>query len=141
MPILLTMPVLIAFYSLLSVAIELRGQPFIGWIHDLSRPDPYFVTPLLMGASMFWQAKVTPTTADPNQQKIMLIMPIVFTGMFLWFPSGLNIYYFTSNLWTIGQQYLTNRMIGPAVPPAPRPPAERRVKSVGAGKSSGADKK
>jgi YidC/Oxa1 family membrane protein insertase len=140
-PILLTMPVLIAFYSLLSVAIELRDAPFIGWIQDLSQPDPYFVTPLLMGASMFWQAKVTPTTADPNQQKVMLIMPIVFTGMFLWFPSGLNIYYFTSNLWTIGQQYLTNRMIGPAVPPAPRPPAERRVKSVGAGKSTGAEKK
>lgn len=140
-PILLTMPVLIAFYSLLSVAIELRGAPFIGWIHDLSRPDPYFVTPLLMGASMFWQTKVTPTTADPNQQKVMLIMPIIFTGMFLWFPSGLNIYYFTSNLWTIGQQYLTNRLVGPAVPPPPRPPAERRVKSVGAGKSTGAEKK
>jgi YidC/Oxa1 family membrane protein insertase len=99
------------------------------------------VTPLLMGVSMFWQTKITPTTADPAQQRIMLIMPVVFTGMFLNFPSGLAIYYFTSNLWTIGQQYFTNWLIGPPVAAAPRPPAERKLKSAGAGKSPGAEKK
>jgi YidC/Oxa1 family membrane protein insertase len=134
-PMLLTMPVLIAFYSLLSQAIELRGAPFALWIRDLSQPDPYYVTPLLMGASMFWQQKITPSTADPQQQKVMLIMPVIFTGMFLWFPSGLNIYYFVSNLWTIGQQYFTNWMIGPAIVSTPRPPAERKLKTVGSGKT------
>jgi YidC/Oxa1 family membrane protein insertase len=107
------MPVLFAFYSLLSQAIELRGAPFGFWIHDLSLHDPYYVTPLLMGASMFWQQKITPSTADPAQQRMMMFMPIVFTAMFLRFPSGLAIYYFTSNLWTIGQQYFTNWFIGP----------------------------
>lgn len=134
-PMLLTMPVLIAFYSLLSQAIELRDAPFALWIRDLSQPDPYYVTPLLMGASMFWQQKITPSTADPQQQKVMLIMPVIFTGMFLAFPSGLNIYYFVSNLWTIGQQYFTNWMIGPAIVAAPRPPAERKLKNVGSGKT------
>jgi YidC/Oxa1 family membrane protein insertase len=134
-PMLLTMPVLIAFYSLLSQAIELRDAPFALWIRDLSQPDPYYVTPLLMGASMFWQQKITPSTADPQQQKVMLIMPVIFTGMFLAFPSGLNIYYFVSNLWTIGQQYFTNWMIGPAIVSAPRPPAERKLKNVGSGKT------
>ncbi len=139
-PMLLTMPVLFAFYSLLSQAIELRGAPFTGWIHDLSQFDPYYVTPLLMGASMFWQQKITPTTADPAQAKVMMIMPVVFTFMFIKFPSGLAIYYFVSNLWTIGQQYFTNWLIGPAVAPAPRPPAERKLKNAGAGKTSAADK-
>jgi YidC/Oxa1 family membrane protein insertase len=76
-PMLLTMPVLFAFYSLLSQVIELRGAPFMGWIHDLSAHDPYYVTPLLMGASMFWQQKITPSTADPAQQRMMMFMPIV----------------------------------------------------------------
>src|SRR5687768_18617981 len=74
-PMLLTMPVLFAFYSLLSQAIELRGADFGLWIHDLSAKDPYYVTPLLMGATMFWQQRITPSTADPAQQRIMLIMP------------------------------------------------------------------
>jgi YidC/Oxa1 family membrane protein insertase len=140
-PMLLTFPVLFAFYALLSQAIELRGAPFMLWITDLSLRDPYFVTPLLMGASMFWQQKITPSTADPAQQRMMLFMPIIFTGMFLRFPSGLAIYYFTSNLWSIGQQYFTNWWIGPAVVPAVRPPAERRLKNAGAGRTDGADKK
>ncbi len=78
-PMLLTMPMLFAFYAMLSVAIELRGAPFLGWIHDLSAPDPLYITPILMGATMFWQQKMTPTTADPMQQKIFLLMPIIFT--------------------------------------------------------------
>ena len=112
-PMLLTFPVLFAFYSLLSQAIELRGAPFVGWIQDLSRHDPWYVTPLLMGATMVWQQRITPSTADPTQQKVMMFMPILFTFMFLWAPSGLVIYWFVSNLWAIGQQYLTNYLIGP----------------------------
>jgi YidC/Oxa1 family membrane protein insertase len=139
-PMLLTMPVLFAFYSLLSQAIELRGADFGLWIHDLSQPDPFFVIPVLMGASMFWQQKITPTTADPAQQRIMMIMPLMFSFMFLWAPSGLVIYWFVSNVWAIGQQYFTNWWLGPAPVVNVRPPAERRLKNAGAGKSPGAEK-
>jgi YidC/Oxa1 family membrane protein insertase len=120
-PMLLTFPVLFAFYALLAQAIELRGAPFFGWIHDLSVKDPLFITPLLMGGTMFWQQRMTPSTADPTQQKVMMFMPIMFTFMFLWAPSGLVVYWFVSNLFAIGQQYLTNRMIG--APPAATPKA------------------
>jgi YidC/Oxa1 family membrane protein insertase len=112
-PMLLTMPVLLAFYSLLSMSIELRGAAFIGWIHDLSAPDPYFVIPLLMGITMFWQQRISPTTADPTQQRVMMIMPIMFTAMMAFSPSGVVLYWTVSQLWAIGQQYLTNRLIGP----------------------------
>jgi YidC/Oxa1 family membrane protein insertase len=111
-PMLLTMPILLAFYSLLGQAIELRGAPFVGWIHDLSAKDPTYVWPVLMGVSMFWQQKMMPTTADPMQQKIFLLMPVIFTFMFLTMPSGLVIYWLVSNILTIGQQYLTNYIIG-----------------------------
>jgi YidC/Oxa1 family membrane protein insertase len=128
-PMLLTMPVLFAFYSLLSQAIEIRGEPFIWWITDLSAHDKYYVTPILMGASQFWQQRLTPTTTgDPAQQKMMMMMPLVFTFMFLWMPSGLTVYWFFSNLMAIGQQYLTNRLVGP--PHVPRPPAERKLKTT-----------
>jgi YidC/Oxa1 family membrane protein insertase len=139
-PMLLTFPVLLAFYSFLSVAIELRGAEFVGWIHDLSQPDPYYVTPLLMAASMFWQQKITPSTADPAQQRVMMFMPILFSVMFISAPSGLVIYWFASNMWAIGQQYFTNWWIGPPVVHTPRPPAERRLKSAGSGKTAGARK-
>jgi YidC/Oxa1 family membrane protein insertase len=140
-PMLLTLPVLFAFYSLLQQSIELRGAPFMGWIHDLSQPDPYFVTPLLMGATMFWQQKITPSTADPTQQKIMMIMPLMLSVMFLWAPSGLVLYWFVSNLWAIGQQYFTNWLLGPMPVHAVRPPAERRVKNAGAGRTERAQKR
>jgi YidC/Oxa1 family membrane protein insertase len=120
-PMLLTMPVLLAFYSLLSQSIELRGAPFVGWIHDLSAPDPYFVIPLLMGITMFWQQRISPTSADPTQQRVMMIMPIMFTAMMAFSPSGVVLYWTVSQLWAIGQQYLTNRLIGsPAVAPVRR---------------------
>lgn len=111
-PMLLTMPFLFAFYAMLSVAIEIRGAHFFGWIHNLSAPDPLFITPVLMGVAQFWQTKMTPTTADPTQQKIMMFMPIMFTFMSLSFPSGLVIYWLVSTVWTIGQQYATNYIIG-----------------------------
>jgi YidC/Oxa1 family membrane protein insertase len=139
-PMLLTFPVLLAFYSMLVVAIELRGAPFIGWIRDLSVHDPFFVTPVLMGLSQFVQTKMTPSTADPVQQKMMLFMPVMFSAMLLWAPSGLVIYWTASNIWAIGQQVLTNRLIGPSPQHSVRPAAERRVKSVGGGKSTQAAK-
>jgi YidC/Oxa1 family membrane protein insertase len=112
-PMLLTFPVLLAFYSLLSEAIELRGAPFIWWIRDLAAADPYYVTPILMGASQVVQQKMTPMTgADPVQQKMMLFMPILFTFLFLTSPAGLALYWFASNVLVIVQQVLTNRMIG-----------------------------
>ena len=138
---LLTLPVLFAFYSLLQQSIELRGAPFILWIRDLSQPDPYFVTPLLMGATMFWQQKITPTTADPAQQRIMMIMPVMLSVMFLWGPSGLVLYWFVSNLWAIGQQYFTNWLLGPMPVRGVRPPAERRLKNAGAGRTARAEKR
>lgn len=110
-PMLLTFPFLFAFYAMLSQAIEIRGAEFMGWITDLSRPDPLFITPLLMGATMFWQQRIAPTSADPVQQRVMMIMPIMFTFMFLSYPSGLVIYWTISNLWAIGQQYLTTSLV------------------------------
>jgi YidC/Oxa1 family membrane protein insertase len=137
-PMLLTLPVLFAFYAMLSVAIELRGAPFIGWIKDLSVYDPWFVTPVLMGATQFLQTKMTPATGDPQQQKIMLFMPLIFMTMFIWAPSGLVLYWTMSNLWAIGQQLVTNKLIGPTPQRTVRPAAERRLKAAGSGKSEAA---
>ncbi len=140
-PMLLTFPILIAFYSMLSVAIELRGAPFVLWIRDLSAYDPLYITPLLMGATQFIQTKMTPQTgADPIQQKMMLFMPIMFTGMFIFMPSGLVLYWTASNIWTIGQQVVTNRLIGPPAKRTVRPPAERKLKSAGSGRTDSAGK-
>ena len=141
LPMLLTMPILFAFYSLLSQAIELRGAEFGLWIRDLSEHDPYYVTPVLMAITMFWQQRITPSTADPAQQKIMMMMPLMFGVMFLWVPSGLVLYWFVGNLWAIGQQYFTNWMIGPPSLTTARPPAERRMKSAGAGRTAAAERK
>jgi YidC/Oxa1 family membrane protein insertase len=138
-PMLLTFPVLFALYSLLSQATELRGAEWMLWIHDLSQQDPYYVTPIIVGITMWWQQKLTPTTVDPAQQKMMMMMPIIFTAMFVTLPSGVAIYYLVGNIFAVGQQYFTNWMIGPA--PVPRPPAERRLKNAGAGRTAAADKK
>jgi YidC/Oxa1 family membrane protein insertase len=140
-PMLLQFPVLLAFYSMLSQSIELRGAEFGLWITDLSQPDPYYVIPVLMAITMFWQTKITPSTADPAQQRVMMIMPLMFTVFFLWAPSGLVIYWFVSNLWAIGQQYFTNWLIGPPTVATGRPPAERRLKNVGAGRTTDAEKR
>jgi YidC/Oxa1 family membrane protein insertase len=138
-PILLTFPLIFAFYALLSTAIELRGAPFLLWIHDLSAHDPYYVTPVLMGLSQLWQQWMMPATGvDPAQQKMMMFMPIMFMFMFLWAPAGLALYWLVSNVWQIGQQYATNYMIGPTAIRNVRPAAERRVKRVGGGKTEAA---
>ncbi len=135
-PMVLTFPVLFAFYGLLSEAIELRGAPFMLWIKDLSAADPYYVTPILMGASQLVQQRMAPTGADPTQQRMMLIMPVVFTFMFISAPSGLALYWLASNVLLIGQQALTNHLIGPPDVRVPRPPAERRLKKIGESKTA-----
>ncbi len=140
-PMLLTMPVLFAFWSLLTYSIELRGAPFFGWIHDLSLHDPLYIFPVLMGVSQVWQARMTPAAAgtDPTQQKMMMyMMPVMMMFFFLWAPAGLALYYLMSNLWGIGQQYATNYMIGPPTVRTVRPPAERKLKRVGGSKSEAA---
>ncbi len=137
LPMLATMPILFAFYAMLSVSIELRGQPWALWIHDLSQHDPYYITPVLMGLSMVWQQRLTPV-ADPAQAKMMMLTPIMFLFFFLWAPSGLVLYWLVSNLLGIGQQYATNRIVGAPVMTTPRPPAERRMKPAGAGQTDGA---
>lgn len=109
LPMLIQIPVFFALYQVLLGAIELRHAPFIFWLVDLSTKDPYYITPLIMGATMFVQQKMTPTTMDPNQAKIMLMMPVIFTFMFLNFPSGLVLYWMVNNLLTILQQYLIRR--------------------------------
>jgi YidC/Oxa1 family membrane protein insertase len=112
LPMLLQIPILFALYKLFYQAIELRHTPFhiFGtWLPDLSASDPYYITPILMGASQFVMQKMTPSTGDPMQQKIMLFMPVVFTFMFLSFPSGLVIYWLVSNVLSIAQQAYINR--------------------------------
>ncbi|QIM62283.1 membrane protein insertase YidC [Pasteurellaceae bacterium Orientalotternb1] len=110
LPILLQMPIFIALYWTFMEAVELRHAPFFGWIQDLSAQDPYYILPLLMGGSMFLLQKMSPTpVADPMQQKVMTFMPVLFTVFFLWFPSGLVLYWLTSNLITIVQQWLIYR--------------------------------
>ena len=110
-PILVQMPVFIALYWVLMESVELRQAPFALWINDLSVMDPYFVLPILMGASMYYMQKLNPAPPDPMQAKIMQWMPIVFTFFFLWFPAGLVLYWLCNNLLSMAQQYIINRRI------------------------------
>jgi YidC/Oxa1 family membrane protein insertase len=111
LPILIQLPVFWGFFRLLTIGIEFRHSPWIFWIKDLSIHDPLYITPLLMGATQFISQKMTPTSADPAQAKMMLIMPVVMTLFFLNFQSGLVLYWLTSNVLQIGQQALINRMM------------------------------
>ena len=114
LPILVQIPVFIALYWVLLESVELRHSPFVLWITDLSDYDPYFVLPLLMGASMFVQQRLNPTPPDPIQAKVMMMLPIVFTFLFLFFPSGLVLYWFVNNLLSIAQQWvITRKIVGP----------------------------
>jgi YidC/Oxa1 family membrane protein insertase len=116
LPILVQIPVFIALYTVLLGAVEMRHAPWILWIQDLSSKDPYYVLPLIMGVSMLVQTKLNPTPPDPVQAKVMLAMPIVFTGMFLFFPSGLVLYWVVNNLLSIAQQWHITRLAESAVP-------------------------
>ena len=111
LPIVVQIPVFIALYWVLLGSVEMRNAPWIGWITDLSIKDPYFVLPLLMGVTMFVQTKLNPTPPDPIQAKVMLFLPVVFTGMFLFFPSGLVLYWTVNNILSIAQQWQITRMI------------------------------
>ena len=111
LPMVLQIPVFFALYKALLDSVELRHAPFMWWIQDLSAKDPYYITPIIMGLTMLIQQKMTPTTGDPKMAKMMLLMPVVFTFMFLNFPSGLVIYWLLNNVLSIGQQYYTNRKL------------------------------
>lgn len=111
LPILIQMPVFIALYWMLLESVELRHAPFMFWIDDLSVKDPYFVLPILMGASMFVQQLLNPTPPDPMQAKIMKMLPVIFTFFFLWFPAGLVIYWVVNNIVSILQQWIITRKI------------------------------
>ncbi len=111
LPMIVQIPVFFALYKALMYSIELRQAPFFMWILDLSAKDPFYVTPIIMGATMFIQQKMTPTTMDPMQAKIMLSLPIVFTFMFLNFPSGLVLYWLVNNILTIAQQAYINKLL------------------------------
>ncbi|RZI81258.1 MAG: membrane protein insertase YidC [Rubrivivax sp.] len=111
LPILIQIPVFISLYSVLLSSVEMRNAPWIGWIHDLSVKDPYFVLPALMTASTLLQTWLNPTPPDPVQAKMMWIMPMLFSVMFFFFPSGLVLYWLTNNILSIAQQWVINRRI------------------------------
>ena len=111
LPILVQMPVFIALYWVLMESVELRQAPFFGWIKDLAVMDPYFILPLVMGASMWFQQRLNPPPPDPMQARIMQWLPIIFTFFFLWFPAGLVLYWVANNLLSILQQwFITHRI-------------------------------
>jgi YidC/Oxa1 family membrane protein insertase len=120
LPVLVQLPILWALYQLFLHAIELRHAPFMLWIQDLSAKDPYYVTPILMTATMWLQQKLAPQAGDPQQQRIMRMLPLIFGIMFLQFPSGLVLYWLTNNVISIIQQEITLHLVG-----------ERRLKGAG----------
>jgi len=111
LPMVVQIPVFFALYKALMFSIELRHAPFFLWVTDLADKDPYYVTPVIMGITMFVQQKMTPSQMDPIQQKMMLALPVVFTFMFLSFPSGLVLYWLVNNILTIGQQMYINKLV------------------------------
>jgi len=117
LPILVQMPVFIALYYVLQSAVEIRGAPWIGWITDLAQHDPYAILPVLYAISMYITTKLNPAPADPMQAKMMLFMPLMFSVMFFFFPSGLVLYWVVNNVLSIGQQYVISKKFG-AVEPA-----------------------
>jgi YidC/Oxa1 family membrane protein insertase len=111
LPMLIQMPVFLALYWVLMESVELRHAPFYGWIQDLSVMDPYYVLPLIYGVTMWFMQKLNPQPTDPMQARIMQMLPLVFTFMFLWFPAGLVLYWVTNNILTIAQQYVITKQI------------------------------
>ncbi|WCM93149.1 membrane protein insertase YidC [Acidovorax sp. NCPPB 2350] len=114
-PIMIQIPVFIALYWVLLSSVEMRNAPWIGWIRDLSSPDPFFILPLLMTASSLLQTALNPAPPDPLQAKMMWFMPLIFSVMFFFFPAGLVLYWLTNNILSIAQQWIINRRMG--VPP------------------------
>ena len=112
LPVVIQIPVFIALYWVLLSSVEMRGAPWVLWIHDLSVPDPYYILPVIMAISMFVQTKLNPTPPDPIQAKVMMYMPIIFSVMFFFFPAGLVLYWVVNNLLSIAQQWQINQMFG-----------------------------
>ncbi len=112
LPVVVQIPVFIALYWVLRASVEMRHAPWLGWVQDLSAPDPWYILPVVMAASMFVQTKLNPTPPDPIQAKIMMIMPIAFSVMFFFFPAGLVLYWVVNNLLSIGQQWVITRQSG-----------------------------
>ncbi len=109
LPIVVQIPVFISLYWVLLASVEMRNAPWLGWIHDLAAPDPYYILPLVMAITMFVQVKLNPTPPDPMQAKMMMLMPLVFSVMFFFFPSGLVLYWLVNNVYSIAQQWVINR--------------------------------
>lgn len=130
LPMVLMIPFFFAFYRLLVVSVELRHAPFLGWVQDLSREDPYFILPILMGVSQLVMQKMSATQAEGIQAKIMMLMPVVFTLILAWAPAGLVLYWFSNNLLSMGQQAITTRILNRREEAA----AEAEKKSKRAGK-------
>jgi YidC/Oxa1 family membrane protein insertase len=114
LPIVIQIPVFLAFYWVLLESVEMRQAPFAGWINDLSSRDPYFILPAIMAGAMLVQYKLNPTPPDPIQAKVFMIMPLVMSVTFAFFPAGLVLYWVTNTLLSIAQQWNINRRIGAA---------------------------
>jgi YidC/Oxa1 family membrane protein insertase len=112
LPIVIQIPVFIALYWVLLSTVEMRNAPWVGWVHDLASPDPFFILPVLMTASSLFQVWLNPTPPDPMQAKMMWFMPLAFGVMFFFFPAGLVLYWLTNNILSIAQQWLINRQLG-----------------------------
>ncbi|MFZ6645444.1 membrane protein insertase YidC [Undibacterium sp. TJN25] len=117
-PILIQMPVFLALYWVLQASVEMRGAPWMGWIHDLTAPDPLYILPVVYAISMFIQTKLNPAPADPVQAKMMMFMPLAFSVMFFFFPSGLVLYWVVNNVLSIAQQWIINNKLIPQAPKA-----------------------
>ena len=111
LPILIQIPVFIALYWVLLAAVEMRGAPWVGWITDLTAPDPWYILPIVMGITSILQVKLNPQPMDPMQAKIMMIMPVAFTVMFVFFPAGLVLYWVVNNILSIAQQWAINQQV------------------------------
>ncbi len=136
LPMLLQTPVFVALFNILYMTIDLRQAPFVGWITDLSAQDPYYILPIIMGVSMVVQQKIMPTTMDPTQAKVMLILPAFMTLLFLTFPAGLVLYWLTNNVLTIGQQVATDRYIFKTKTPSPGSATPTDQDDSGSGRST-----
>jgi YidC/Oxa1 family membrane protein insertase len=112
LPMIVQIPVFLAFYWVLLYSAEMRQAPFAFWIQDLSARDPYFILPAIMAVAMFVQYKLNPTSPDPTQAKVMMVMPIAMSAMFAFFPAGLVLYYVTNTILGVAQQWNINRRLG-----------------------------
>jgi len=109
LPLLIQLPILFAFYKVLGNYLSLYQAPFFGWLHDLSASDPYYILPILMGATMLWQQSMSPI-ADQKQRMMMMFMPIIMTAIFINFPAGIVLYWLVNNLLTVGEDVLRKKL-------------------------------